>query len=159
MAMADLLPGWYDDWAVLEQQQFLDQRSMCLDSLARRLLQAGQVEAALEASRAALDLDPYRQSSARTAVRAHLEMGNPADAIRVYRIYRDRCLHDFGVAPTDHLVRLVANLDARATSPDMDQSMDAAVARTHVGIRAIKPASNAGRPVRTVIPLERPTPP
>lgn len=104
---AGLLPGWYDDW-VLEEQERLGQQ--CVVVLERRAGQALAVDdpyRALLLASAARDLDPLRESAVRALVRAHLALGNEAAAERACREHADALARELGAAPSPRLTGLV----------------------------------------------------
>ena len=112
----DLLPGWYDDWIVLERERFRQLRLRALDTLCERLAEAGCLDAALEAGLAAVAGEPLRESSHRAVVRVHLADGNVAEAIRQYRLYR-QLLHDhLGLEPSGQMTELLPRVHALATA-------------------------------------------
>ncbi|MFO7689275.1 MAG: transcriptional regulator, partial [Cryobacterium sp.] len=55
---AELLPGWYEDWVLREQDRLQQQRVEALEALARHHLQSRDLTAAMDAARAATVLDP-----------------------------------------------------------------------------------------------------
>ncbi|MGC0378404.1 AfsR/SARP family transcriptional regulator [Streptomyces sp. SAI-229] len=107
---ADLLPGWYDDWALLEAEDWRQLRLHALETLAGRLITARRYAEAVTAAQAAVHADPLRESGQVCLVRAHLAEGNPSEAFHAY-VRHARRLHDeLGLEPTERLRRLVAGL-------------------------------------------------
>jgi DNA-binding SARP family transcriptional activator len=105
---ADLLPDWYDDWLLLEQERFRQVRLHALEALCERQIKAGQLAAAVEAGLAAVGGEPLRESAQRALMRAYLAEGNLAEALRQYRTYR-RTLHvQLGLEPSQAIDDLVA---------------------------------------------------
>jgi DNA-binding SARP family transcriptional activator len=103
----ELLPGWYDDWVLLERERLRQLRLHALETLAARLADAGRFGAALQAAYLAVRADPLRESAHRTLVRVHLAEGNLVEAHRAYEFFR-RLLHDeLGVLPSEQMDRLV----------------------------------------------------
>jgi DNA-binding SARP family transcriptional activator len=112
---ADLLPDWYEDWALLERERFRQLRLRALEALCERRLRAGRLNEALEAGLLSLAGEPLRESAHRALVRVHLADGNLVEALRQYQLCR-RLLHEqLGVEPTDQLRELVRGLDGMAT--------------------------------------------
>jgi DNA-binding SARP family transcriptional activator len=95
----DLLPGWEDDWALVERYRLRQLTLHALEALSSRLLGAGRMGEALDAANAALARDGLRGSAARAVVAAHLSSGNVAAARRVFEEYRDRVRQELGIEP------------------------------------------------------------
>lgn len=103
----ELLPGWYDDWVLLERERLRQLRMHALEVLAARLLDAGRHGAAIQIAYAALGSDPLRESSHRIIIRAHLAEGNVAEAVRVYQCFCRVLADELGVSPTRQMLELV----------------------------------------------------
>ena len=71
-----LLPGWYDDWVVLEQERWDQLRLYALEAAAEVLLGRGQHMLALEASLVAARSELFRESAHRVIIRVYLAEGN-----------------------------------------------------------------------------------
>ena len=68
---AGLLPDWYDDWALVEAEEWRQLRLYALEALAGHLIAAGRWGEAAGAARAAVRGEPLRETRAR-ACRAAL---------------------------------------------------------------------------------------
>lgn len=77
LARGELLPGWYEDWVLDEQEHFRLWRLRALQAMAEDRLERGDASGALEAVRAALLIDPLHGNARRLLLRAHLGGGNP----------------------------------------------------------------------------------
>jgi SARP family transcriptional regulator, regulator of embCAB operon len=97
---AELLPGWYDDWVVFEQERLQQQRLSALESLAVQYLAQGDHTRALEAARVSAAIEPLRESAQLIIVRSHLAADDRASAMRVFRDFRARLADELGVAPS-----------------------------------------------------------
>ena len=104
----ELLPGWYDDWVLLERESLRQLRLHALERVAVRLAAAGRYDDALEAAYAAVRGEPLRESAHRTVVCVHLAEGNVAEALRSYEQFRALLVDELGVPPSSHMRRLVA---------------------------------------------------
>ncbi|GAP57346.1 glycosyl transferase group 1 [Arthrobacter sp. Hiyo1] len=82
---AELLPGWYEDWILVEQERFRALRTSALDSIAAYQLSQGNAEETKVATAAAISLEPFRESSYRLLIQAHLATGDLVAALRTYR--------------------------------------------------------------------------
>jgi DNA-binding SARP family transcriptional activator len=104
----ELLPGWYDDWVLLERESLRQVRLHALERVAARLAAAGRYGDALEAAYAAVRAEPLRESAHRTVVCVHLAEGNVAEALRSFEHFRALLADELGVPPSSHMRRLVA---------------------------------------------------
>lgn len=107
----ELLPGWYDDWVLLERERLRQLRMHALEALAGRLAAAGRHGEALQAAYAAVRAEPLRESAHRAVVRVHLGEGNLAEAVRAFDRYRLLVEEELGVGPTEQMTRLVRDLN------------------------------------------------
>jgi DNA-binding SARP family transcriptional activator len=113
----ELLPGWYEDWVIDEQERFRHLRVIALDRAAERALAAGDAETAETAAMAAASLEPLRESSMILLVRAELAAGNINGAQRSYRRFRSLCQDTFGQEPSFQLGQLMrSELQARVSA-------------------------------------------
>jgi DNA-binding SARP family transcriptional activator len=113
----ELLPGWYDDWLLLERERFQQLRMHTLEVVAMRLMSVGRFNEALQAALAAVSAEPLRESAHRTVVRVHLAEGNIAEAVRAFHLFRAMLEKDLGVEPTEQMVGLIRGLSGRPSSP------------------------------------------
>ena len=106
----ELLPGWYEDWVLLERERFRQLVLHAFEALTERRLALGEFGSALEGALALVHYDPLRESAHRLAIRVHLAEGNGCEALRQYELCR-RLLHDrLGLRPSRKLDDLVAGL-------------------------------------------------
>lgn len=103
----ELLPGWYDDWVLMERERVRLQHVRALEALAEQLLGHHRPSDALRAALTATTLEPFRDSAHAVAVRAYLSEGNTAEAIRHFRHYRSQLLEELGVEPSPALQELI----------------------------------------------------
>ncbi|RPF29105.1 DNA-binding SARP family transcriptional activator [Georgenia muralis] len=114
----ELLPGWDEAWVAEERAPLHQHRLRALETLAGILLERGDLAGALTAAHRAVTLDPLRESAHRALIRVHLEDGNHAEAVRIYRSYRGRVRDELGVEVSPRLVALVAQVHQAAAAPD-----------------------------------------
>jgi DNA-binding SARP family transcriptional activator len=112
----ELLPGWYDDWVLLERERLRQLRMHALEAVAARLAAVGRHGEALQMAYAAVRAEPLRESAHRTVVRVHLREGNVAEAVRAFDRFRALLNDELGVAPTEQMTRLVRSIP-RPRSP------------------------------------------
>ena len=107
---AELLPGWYDDWVLFEQSRLRQDRLHAFHIIARESLARSDFEVALEASEAALELEPLYESAVGLLIQAQRLQGNNAAALRAFETYRAKLSEDMGLAPSEGIRRLVADV-------------------------------------------------
>jgi DNA-binding SARP family transcriptional activator len=105
----ELLPGWYDDWILLEQERARQLQLHVLEVAAEQLLQQGRHAAALEFTLGALQMDQTRESAHRLAIRVHLAEGNVGEARRQFARCERIMARELGVSPSGQLQALVAS--------------------------------------------------
>lgn len=97
----DLLPGFYDDWALMERERIRQRVLHALEALSERLAAAGRFADAIEAAMLATAAEPLRESAQRVLIKAHIAEGNVSEARRSYRAYRDLMHRELGMVPSD----------------------------------------------------------
>ena len=107
---AELLPGWYDDWVLFEQNRLRQDRLHAFHIIGRESLARRDFEVALEASEAALELEPLYESAVGLLIQAQRQQGNNAAALRAFEKYRTKLSADMGLAPSEGIRRLVADV-------------------------------------------------
>jgi DNA-binding SARP family transcriptional activator len=103
----DILPGWYDDWAIAERERLRQRLLHALEALSRRLLALGRVAEAVEAATAAVLAEPLRESAQYALLQAHLAEGNWGEGRRSYLAYRTLLRRELGVEPGPRLATLL----------------------------------------------------
>jgi DNA-binding SARP family transcriptional activator len=105
----DLLPDWYDDWVILEAEEWRQLRLHALEALSDRFARGGRHPDAVAAAMAAVKGDPLRESARVVLVKAHLAENNPSEALREIQRYR-RLLHEqLGLKPSPIFMTLLEN--------------------------------------------------
>jgi DNA-binding SARP family transcriptional activator len=121
----ELLPGWYDDWVLVERERLRQLRLHTLEVLAERLARAGRYGEAVQAAYAAVCTEPLRESAHRAVVGVHLAEGNIAEAVRAYGVFRDLLAQELGVAPTTLMEGLMSRAHTRIRLPDAQRTPSA----------------------------------
>lgn len=109
----ELLPDWYDDWVIAEAEDWRQLRMNALEALAGLLIQDGRLADAAGAARAAMKVEPLRESGHATLIRVHLAEGNQSEALRVYERYRTLLRAALSLEPTERLSELVESINNR----------------------------------------------
>ena len=80
-----LLPGYYEDWILSEQDRLRERFSEAVLQLAHAVEQGGEPVRALEYARRAVREDPLRERAHQALMRLLLAAGQPEAALRQYR--------------------------------------------------------------------------
>ena len=103
IADVDLLPGWYDEWALAAGARLHLRLLHALDALSRLLRQAGRTLAAVEAVHVAVLSEPLWESGQRALIEAHQAAGDWVAARRQYDAFRGLLRREVGVEPSPEL--------------------------------------------------------
>jgi len=106
----DLLPGWYDDWAIIAADDWRQLRMHALEAVAARLTDADRLAEAAAAALAAVRAEPLRESARAALIRVQMAQGNQADAHGEFERYRVLLRAEIGAEPTARLRRLLEDL-------------------------------------------------
>ncbi|MGY1640612.1 BTAD domain-containing putative transcriptional regulator [Geodermatophilus sp. SYSU D00703] len=109
----ELLPGWYEDWVLLERERLRQLRMHALEALADKLVTLRRYGEATEAAYAAVHAEPLRESAHRVVVRVHLAEGNITEALRAYDSFRTMLADELGISPTWQMTRCIAQAERR----------------------------------------------
>ncbi|WP_149551239.1 AfsR/SARP family transcriptional regulator [Streptomyces marokkonensis] len=103
----DLLPGWDEDWVLVEREHLRQLRLNALDLLAEALIGQGRPALGMEAAWAGVRAEPLRESAHRAIVSAHLAEGNVSEAVRHYDAFCRLLKKELGVAPSPRFARML----------------------------------------------------
>ncbi|MFF0737753.1 BTAD domain-containing putative transcriptional regulator [Streptomyces chartreusis] len=106
----ELLPGWYEDWLILERERWDQIRVYALEALAQQYQSTHQYLPALQAALTAMAVDPIRETAHRIVIEVHLAEGNVANALKRYHDYRAYLRRELNVAPSAQMNQLVRDL-------------------------------------------------
>lgn len=113
----DLLPGWYEEWVLLERERLRQLRLHALEEIARIHLRAGRYGAALQAAIEAMRAEPLRETPHRLMVRIHLAEGNVYEALHTFYAYRELIRRDLQLEPSAAMSALLEPVLTRLTGP------------------------------------------
>jgi DNA-binding SARP family transcriptional activator len=111
--VGELLPGWSDEWVLLERERQRQISLHVLDALCERWAADRCYEKAVRAGLAAVAAEPLRESSNRALIRAFLAEGNPTEALRHFSMYRQVLRTQLSLEPSPQLADLVGSLGDR----------------------------------------------
>jgi DNA-binding SARP family transcriptional activator len=103
----DLLPGWYDEWALVERELIRQRLLHALEALSRQLVQLRRCAEAVEAAVIAVNTEPLRESAQRALIEAHLAEGNLVEGRRTFETYRDLLARELSTSPGAELAAMV----------------------------------------------------
>ena len=103
----ELLPDWFDDWVVAEAEDWRQLRVNALETLAQLLIREDRLGEAAGAARAAIRVDPLRESGYAALINVHLAQGNQSEALQVFNRYSELLSTALGLEPTGHLSALI----------------------------------------------------
>lgn len=112
---AELLEGFYDDWALRERERL---RMLHLNSLAylmRYHRDHGAHEESLAWGQQILQLDPLREEIHRAVMRLYVESGQRALAVRQYEACREILATELGVPPMEETQALYTQIVPEAS--------------------------------------------
>jgi DNA-binding SARP family transcriptional activator len=107
MLTGELLPGWDEDWLLLERERIGQIQVHALEALAHRLCRLGRYLQAIEVAYAAIAAEPLRESARAALIHVHLEEGNVVEARRQLNSYATLLRAELGIAPSPSLVARV----------------------------------------------------
>ncbi|RKR92292.1 DNA-binding SARP family transcriptional activator [Micromonospora pisi] len=113
----DLLPGWYDDWVLVERERLRQLRLHTLEQVARAYLRAGQHGEALQAALEAMRAEPLRETPHRLIVQVHLDEGNAYEALHAFYAYRQLILSELQLEPSNAMRALLNDILAPIGGP------------------------------------------
>jgi DNA-binding SARP family transcriptional activator len=103
----DLLPGWDEDWVVVERERLRQLRLHTLESMAAILIERGRWREAIDVAFAAVREEPLRETAQRRLIEAHIAEGNLVEARRQFENFRSLLARELGVQPSRSLRVLV----------------------------------------------------
>lgn len=110
LSWTDLLPGWYEDWVLVERERLQQLQLHALEDVAVRLLRQGRPTEALDAALVATRVEPLRESAQRLVAQVHLQEGNHAEAVRQYLAYRARLQAEMDLLPSAEFTRMLGSV-------------------------------------------------
>jgi len=105
----DLLPGWYDDWAIIEREQMRQRLLHAIEALSRHLMSEARYADAVDIALTAVAAEPLRESAQRALLEAQLAQGNWVEARRTYSNFASLTRSELGLEPSRQLAALVAS--------------------------------------------------
>jgi class 3 adenylate cyclase len=109
-----LLPGYYEDWILGEQERLSGLFFDAAGRLIGDLEEAGDLPAALACARQAVAADPLREEGEQHLIRLLAGTGQPGAALRQFREFERLLLEDTGDEPSPALRALIRQVEEQA---------------------------------------------
>ncbi|HEX2172053.1 MAG TPA: AAA family ATPase [Dehalococcoidia bacterium] len=113
----DFLDGFYDDWCVAKREYFRERYLGALATLARLLLERGELAEAQKYAQTLVAQDPLREDGHRLLMEAHDRAGNRAAALRQFEQVRQILRDEVGVEPAPETRALLEQIRGRGPAP------------------------------------------
>lgn len=113
----DLLPGWCDDWALLERERFSEWQVHTLDALVPALTGAEFHSLAVLLALRLVAVDPLRERSQLTLIHAYLAEGGFGRAERQHRAFSELLQSSFGCGYERSFREVLVDAAGPATRP------------------------------------------
>ena len=104
---SDLLPGWDEDWLLIERERHRQLRMHALEALSTQLTDIGEYGLAVDCAYAAIAIEPLCESATNALLRACLAEGNRAEALRQFHRFRHMLADETGLRPSPQLMDLM----------------------------------------------------
>jgi DNA-binding SARP family transcriptional activator len=112
----ELLPGWFEDWVLIERERLRQLRLHALESACTQLIAVGNLSTAVEIGLAAVAAEPLRESAHVVLARAFLAEGNRCEAVLDFRRFRELLADELGIGPSASFARLVGETRRRGNA-------------------------------------------
>lgn len=103
----ELLPGWFDDWTIMERERLRQRVLHALEALSRTFTLHGRHGEAVEAALSAVNSEPLRESAQMVLINAYLGERNWIEAQRAFLAFRGLLDRELGVSPSRELIALL----------------------------------------------------
>jgi len=103
----NLLPGWDDDWLVVERERLRQLRVHALESLSRSLAACGRFSEAIDAAISAVAAEPLRESAHTALIEVYVAEGNVSEASLEMESYQSLLQAELGIRPSNRFRALL----------------------------------------------------
>ena len=104
---ADLLPGWDEDWLLIDRERHRQLRMHALEALSNQLTDTGEFALAIQSAYAAIAIEPLGESATHALIRACLAQGNRTEALRQFGLFQHLLADETGLRPSEELQELI----------------------------------------------------
>ena len=113
----DLLPGWDEDWLLIDRERHRQLRMHALEAMSTQLTDVGEFGLAIDCAYAAVGIEPLRRVGHPRAAQRLLAEGNRAEALRQFHLFERLLADETGLRPSGRLMDVIgtaiADPDAR----------------------------------------------
>lgn len=131
-----LLPGFYEDWVLIEQERLAERLLQAMRQLIDLLVGAGKLDHALEIARRGVQAEPLREEAHLTLMRLLSGAGNFAAALRQFRELERILDQDLGEVPSRTARDLARRIEAQQ---ERQPSQEAGAGKTLSSRRETEP--------------------
>lgn len=110
----DLLPGWDEDWLLIDRERHRHLRMHALEALSVQLTDAREYGLAIDCAYAAISIEPLWESATHALLRACLAEGNRVEALRHFRRFQRLLADETGLRPSARLMDVMGTVIADA---------------------------------------------
>ncbi len=108
-----LLPGFYEEWTIAEQERLAERYLQALRQLTTLLEKSSELAAAIEYAHKAVETSPLREETHGELIRLLARAGQPSAALRQYRELERLLDQEFGEVPGSALRQQVKEIERR----------------------------------------------
>jgi DNA-binding SARP family transcriptional activator len=112
LLFAELLPGWYEDWILMERERLSQLQLHFLEALVYILLQRGAITEALDTAIRLVGVDPLREGSQHALLSVYCFEGSLGQAQRQLDSYGQLLDEAFGCAPALSIGRVLSEIES-----------------------------------------------
>jgi len=120
---AGLLPDYYEEWVLPEQERLAENYLKALRQLVALLREAGQREEALAYAHRAVTTNPLCEQAYHDLITLSLAMGRRTEALRWFRQLEQRLWEALGMAPSEATCALLETLRPDSVVSDLPASI------------------------------------
>jgi DNA-binding SARP family transcriptional activator len=113
----DLLPGWFDDWVLMERERLTQLRLHFMEALTYELMRTGAVAEALDTALRLVAADPLREGSQRALLTVYCVEGSLGQAQHQLDRYTELLEETFRCRPALSIGRIMAELERGQIGP------------------------------------------
>ena len=110
IARRPFLTGEDAPWVITRRERLRDILVRALDCRVEALVRNGELALAQDQARAAVELEPFRESGYRRLMQVLVKRGDRAEAVRVYQDCKRRLAEELGVAPSGETETLLRTM-------------------------------------------------
>lgn len=115
----DLLPGWDEDWLLIDRERHRQLRMHALEAMSTQLTDVGEYGLAIDCAYAAIGIEPLCESATHALLRACLAEGNRAEALRQFHLFKHLLADETGLRPSRRLMDVIGTVIADPDAPLM----------------------------------------